>query len=150
MKRRILVFSSVSMMLLVLTALDLYAIYNRQKFRYGPALWAETLSTEPETYMVLTDPDPYVVEALSNPESAVFVGSWDNTNIDELIKRHRTNNMEYSQAYYTVTMIIGDVFIYAQYFLILIFGWIGLGVSFIVTYVRGRACQKRPDSARNR
>jgi len=70
------------------------------------------------------------------PYTIVFVGSWDNTNIDELILAHRTNNVEYSQAYYTVTMVIGEVFIYAQSFLILIFSWIGLGVSFVVTYVR--------------
>ncbi len=150
MKPRILVFFSVSMILLVLTALVLYVMSNPEKFRFGPVLWAETLSTKPETYMVLTDPDPYVVEALSNPGSLVFVGYWDNTNIDELIEihRYRTNNVEYSQVYYTITMGSLDP-VYGSFFWILIFSWIGLGVSFVVTYVHGRAFQKRPDAARN-
>jgi hypothetical protein len=144
MKRRILFFLSASMILLVLTALDLYALSNREKFRYGPALWAEKLSTEPEKYIVLTDPDPYLLEALSNPGSLgkqVFVGSWDNTNIDELIETHETNNVEYSKTYYTVTIASVDVFIYGQFLLILIFSWIILGLSFLVTYVRARKTQ---------
>jgi hypothetical protein len=139
MKPRILFFLSASMILLVLTALVLYVQSNPEKFRYGPVLWAEKLSTKPETYMVLTDPDPYVVEALSNPGSDVFVGSWDNPNIDELIETHRyrTNNVEYSQTYYTITMGSLDP-VYGTFFWILIFSWIGLGVSFVVTYVRAR------------
>jgi len=141
MKRRILFFLSASMILLVLTALDLYALSNREKFRYGPALWAEKLSTEPEKYIVLTDPDPYLLEALEALEKQVFVGSWDNTNIDELIETHETNNVEYSKTYYTVTIASVDVFIYGQFLLILIFSWIILGLSFLVTYVRARKTQ---------
>jgi len=138
MKRRILFFFSVSMILLVITALDVYALSNPEKFHYGPVLWAEKLSTKPEKYMVLTAPDPYLVEALSDPGSEVFVGSWDNTNIDELVETHKTNKVEYSKVYYTVHIEIVDVFIYATFFLILIFSWIGLGLSFAVTYVRAR------------
>jgi len=94
MKPRILFFLSVSMMLLVLTALFLYIMSNPEKFRYGPVLWAEKLSTKPERFMVLTDPDPYVVEALSNPGSLVFVGYWDNTNIDELIEKNQQRGVQ--------------------------------------------------------
>jgi len=143
MKRRILFFS-VSMILLVLTALDVYALSNPEKFHYGPVLWAEKLSTKPEKYIVLTDPDPYLLEALSDPGSPgreVFVGSWDNTNIDELVETHKTNKVEYSKAYYTVHIEIVDVFIYATFFLILIFSWISLGLNFVVTYVRARKRQ---------
>jgi hypothetical protein len=124
------------MILLVLTALDVYALSNPEKFHYGPVLWTEKLPTKPEKYIVLTDPDPYLVEALSNPAREVFVGSWDNTNIDELIETHETNNVEYSKAYYTVTIGSVDIFIYGTFFWILIFSWIILGLSFVVTYVR--------------
>jgi len=129
-------------MLLVLTALDVYALSNPEKLNYGPVLWAEELSTEPEKYIVLTDPDPYLLEALSdpgspgNPRRSVFVGSWDNTIIDELIETHETNNVEYSKAYYTVTMGSVDTPIYGLFFWILIFSWVILGLSFVVTYVR--------------
>lgn len=129
------------MILLVLTAIDVYALYNPEKFHYGPVIWAEKLSTKPEKYMVLTDPDPYVVEALSNLGRAVFVGSWDNTNIDELVETQKTNNVEYSQTYHTVHIESTDQFIYGLSFWILVSSWIGLGVSFIVTYVGARKTQ---------
>lgn len=81
------------------------------------------------------------MHALSDPGSEVFVGSWDNTNIDELVETHKTNKVEYSKAYYTVHNEIVDVFIYATFFLILIFSWISLGLNFVVTYVRARKRQ---------
>jgi len=136
LKHKILFFSILSVILLVFTAIDVYALSSPVQFHYGPVLYAEKLSAKPTNYIALTDPDPYLLEALSNPSRDVFIGSWDNTNLDELVETYQTNNVEYNNTYYTVTMVSVDVFIYGTFFLILIFSWIVLGLSFLITQVR--------------
>jgi len=49
----------------------------------------------------VTDPDPYLLEALSNSGTPVFVGSFENTKVDELVWAQGTDNLEYNNAYYT-------------------------------------------------
>lgn len=144
LKPKTLFFSILAIILLVFTVIDLYAMTNPQQFRYGPVLWAETLSSKPEKYFVLTDPDPYVLEAISDPGSSgnlgrlVFIGSWDNTNIDELVHSYKTNDALYNDAYYTIHTESADNLTYGTAFLFLIFFWICLGVGFGISQVRAR------------
>jgi len=131
MKRRGPFFSGLSVILLVLTVADIYAISHREQLKYGSALVGQKLSTKPEEYVVVADPDPYLLEALSNSGTAVFVGSFDNTNVDELVWAQGTDNLEYNNAYYTVTLLSVDNFFYHRFFLILLASWIVLGVGFV-------------------
>jgi len=117
--------------LLVLTVADICAMSHPQQLKYGTALVSQKLSTKPEKYVVVTDPDPYLLEALSNSGTAVFIGSSDNTNVDELVWAQGTDNLEYNNAYYTVDLLSVDNFFYHRFFLILLFSWIVLGVSFV-------------------
>jgi len=125
------------MILLVFTAIFFYVIFHPRECRYGPMLWAERLSAKPEKYIVVTDPDPYLLEALSNPETEVFIGYWENTNIDELVMAYDTNNVEYNGTYYMVNLITDHPF-YGGFLLILLVSWIGLGVGFIISLVTAR------------
>jgi len=135
LKHKTPIFLGLGIILLVFTAIDAYALSNPQQFRYGPVLWAEKLSTKPEKYIVLADPDAGLLEALSNPSRDVFIGSWDNTSIDELVETYQTYYVEYIDAYYKVHLETVDVFIYNTFSLILISGWVGLIVSFLISLV---------------
>jgi len=137
MKHKTLFFSIASIVLLVLTATFIYIVSSPRQFPRGPVLWAEKLSIKPEKYIVVTKPDRYLLEALSNPETDVFVGSWDNTNIDELVETYQTFNVEYNDAYYTVNL--GDIDpVYGGFLLILLISWIALGVGFLISHVTAR------------
>jgi len=141
MKPKTLFFSILSIVLLVLTAIELYRGTHPRECRYGPVISAERLSAKPAEYVVVTDPDPYLLEALSNAGTEpnlgreVFIGSWDNTNIDELLESHgyKTFNVEYNYTYYTVHL--GSV-TPASFLWILLFSWIVLGVGFVINHLR--------------
>lgn len=81
----------------------------------------------------MTDPDPYLLEALSNPGRLVFVRSWEDTKFTALLETYQTNNVEYNGAYYTVDLVSVDTLSYGVYFLILLISWIVLVVSFTIS-----------------
>jgi len=129
------------MTLLVVTlafiAIVNYVWSNPRQFHFGPVLWAERLSEKPAEYIVVTDPDPYLLEALSKPETEVFIGYWENTNIDELVMAYDTNNVEYNGNYYEVIMMT-DHPIFTGFAFFLLFCWIVLGIGFLISHVTAR------------
>jgi hypothetical protein len=76
-------------------------IYLAQQVGYGEALEVHKLQDKPEQYFVLDNPDQYVMRALSDPNSDVFV-DLDKTQIDELIQSKGTNNFLFENSYYQV------------------------------------------------
>jgi len=65
----------VAIVLLVATIVAVAGISFPKSFRYGMALMAEELTEKLDEYIPLTDPDPYVLQAVSNPVEDVIVGS---------------------------------------------------------------------------
>ncbi len=64
---------------------------------------AEQLHAKPDDFFVVTDPaDPILIQAISNPKQSIPIQSYDETEIDELIQEHDTNNIEYHGNYYFV------------------------------------------------
>lgn len=80
--------------------------------RYHPTylIQAERLSQQPDTYFILEDPDAVVSQAISNPEEYVTVNSLEDTQIDELIKKHNTSNIKVNDDYYWIGIVFGDNF----------------------------------------
>ena len=101
MKRKGRFFLGLGLILSVLTVADFYVISHPRELKYGSALVCQKLSAKPEKYVVVPDPDPYLLEALSNSGTPVFVGSFENTKVDELVWAQGTDNLEYNNAYYT-------------------------------------------------
>ena len=73
-------------------------------------LYATELDEKPQKYFVLDNPDPYVLEAVLNPGRYVSINSPDDTQIDEKEHTHGTNNVEFNNSYYEVTLLYGDIF----------------------------------------
>src|SRR4030067_1128000 len=75
--------------------------------RYGYALEAYRLTDKPDKYFLLENPDSYVLESISNPQTLVFVNP-DNTQIDGMIQTYGTNNIEYNGNYYEIQTLYAD------------------------------------------
>lgn len=116
----------------MLTVIYMYVMTHSPEFHYGPLIVAEKLSAKPEQYVVVTDPDPYLLEALSNPRSLVFVYSWKDTPMFDALLNAGTDNVEYNDAYYRVGFGSVDP-VFGGCWLPLLISWIVLGVSFAVT-----------------
>jgi len=137
MKKKILaLYLAVTIVLSILTIIDLQALSFPERFGYGPLLLAKKLAEKPEKYVSLANPDPYLLHAISNPEKEVFIGSWENTQFDEMVQTYGTNNAEFNGNYYEINMLIGDAFAYGTYFWLLIVSWGILGISIIILYLR--------------
>jgi len=116
---------------LTLSALTIYfllPLFYPELFGYGMFFVAVELSEKPERYMVLTEPDRYVLEATSNPGEWVFVGGEENSDFDELVSTYQTNNVEIDGRYYRINMYIRDLFFPP----ILFVGWLAFGVVTMV------------------
>lgn len=131
-----------AIVLSVATILGVLGLSFPKYFGYGMALRAEKLAEKPDEYISLTDPDPYVFEAISNPEKMIMVGSWKNSQFDELVSIHKSNplNVEVDGRYYRVTLYAVDAFIWGQLMLISMVGWPMLGAAIMVwkLYMRRR------------
>jgi len=134
-------FVSVAIILLVVTVAYAYFITHPREFHFGAVISAERLSARPTDYFVVTDPDPYFLEAVSHPGTLVFAGFWEDITIDELIAANNTNNVEYGDAYYTVQLGSADPIMGG--FVWILVGWIGLGLSFAITALRHRTRGQR-------
>jgi len=130
-------FLSIAIILLVFTAIYNYIMTHPREFRFGASVSAEKLSAKPADYFVVTDPDPYLLEALSHSGTEVFAGFWDDIKIDELIAANDTNNVEYGDAYYTVQLYSNDP-VYMGLGGIVLFGWIALALSFTITLISAK------------
>jgi hypothetical protein len=75
---------------------------------YGLFIVAEQLHEKPQNYLSLTNPDSYVSKAISNLGETVIVGSWANTQIDDMIQANNTNNIETNNHYYSIAVGSAD------------------------------------------
>ena len=116
----------------MLTVIYVYVMSNSPQFHYGPLIVAEKLSAKPEEYVVVTDPDHYLLEALSNPGRPVFVRSWKDTPMFDTLLEAGTNNVEYNVTYYMIEFGSLEP-AFGGYWLLLLVSWIVLGVSFAIT-----------------
>jgi len=139
-----LFFFAIAVVLFALTIIDLMALSSPERFHYGPALHAEKLLEKPDKYMSLANVDSYVLQAITTPGNVVFVGSWDNTQFDELMLTYETNNVEYNGNYYRIDLLNADAFAYGTYFWLLMIGWGILVISIAITARRNR--RKSSDS----
>ena len=138
-------FVLITVILCVATVFVVVEIVQLQQSGYGSALEARKLTDIPETYFSLDNPDSYVLQAASNPNELVFV-SPDNTQIDEIIQTHGTNNMEYNNTYYEIQFLSVDPGVF-EYLGSLMIGWILWGIFAIVAVVI-RFSKRRPTIAK--
>ncbi len=71
-------------------------------------LVAKKLVDEPEKYFVITNPDPALLQAISQSGEHVALKSFDETQIDELMSQYGTDNIEYQDSYYQVRIYFVD------------------------------------------
>ena len=127
-----ILFFLVAIVLLVATIVAVAGISFPRSFGYGMALMAEELTEKPDKYIPLTEPDPYVLQAVSNPGEDVIVGSWEDSEFDEMVSTYKTNNVEIDGRYYRINVYSIDVFFWGVLFLLSIVGWSALGIAVIV------------------
>lgn len=121
-----------------LTIIDLIALSYPERFGYGPLLLAEKLTEKPDKYFPLANPDSYVLQAITNPGKKVFIGSWENTQFDEMVQAYGTNNAEYNGNYYQIQLLSMEVFTYGIFFWLLTISWGIFAVSIVVTYLHAQ------------
>lgn len=102
------------------------SIYLAQQAGYGEALEAYKLPNAPEKFIVLESPDQYVLRALSNPNTLVFV-DMEKTLIDNIVQSNGTNNVFYENSYYEISVLSVDP-AFIGYLGNLIIAWIVWGV----------------------
>jgi hypothetical protein len=99
-----LVFFTLVLVLSVCGLVEMQSIYHPSY-----AVYADKLGEKPSNYFVLENPDRYIIEAISS-QSYVYIGSPEDTQIDELITAHGISNVEYNSTYYQVGFLFGDNF----------------------------------------
>jgi len=120
---------------LVLSAFTLYfllPLFYPELFGYGLSFVAEELSEKPNKYIVLTQPDPYVLEATSNLGKEVFVGRSENSEFDDMVSTYETNNVEINGKYFYITIYISDFFFPRWLFIV----WFAFGIAVVVVNIR--------------
>ena len=114
------------------------------------ALVTEKLASKPEEYFVLTDADPALLQAISHPGETVPLHLLDETEIDDLMEQHGTNNIEYQNNYYSVGILFVEPSgIYRDLFLMSLVGFV-VSAAFLISlaiskgsgYVRKREEQQ--------
>ncbi|MGB9914363.1 MAG: hypothetical protein ACPLIG_00410 [Candidatus Bathyarchaeales archaeon] len=100
---------------------------------------AEKLSSIPEQYFVVTDDDSVLLQAISQLGEPVSVNSLAETEIDNWIKEHGTNNLKFQENYYKVYIpIVEPPEIYAQILLLALFGAVASGISLIYVIIANK------------
>jgi len=114
------------------------------------ALVTEKLASKPEEYFVLTDADPALLQAISHPGETVPLHLLDETEIDDLMEQHGTNNIEYQNNYYSIGILFVEPSgIYRDVFWMSLVGFV-VSAAFLVSlaifeglrYVRKRREQQ--------
>ncbi len=86
----------------------------RIKHNYGSNYYpefyihAEKLTTKPEQYFILSNPDPYVLRAINGEQN--LLAPQRETQILDLEEQHKTSNVEYNGSYYAVWVAFVDAF----------------------------------------
>lgn len=121
-------FIVVGLILSAFTIYHLLPLFYPERFGYGLSFVAEELSEKPDKYIVLTQPDPYVLEATSNPGKEVFVGRDENSKFGDMTITYGTNNVEIDGKYFRIHLYISDLFFPP----LLLIGWFALGIAVIM------------------
>ena len=117
------------MVLCAASAVSLNSYIGKLDFN---AMKTEKLSDKPEAYFVVTNADPTLLQAISNSGDYVSFHLLDETQMDELIDQHETNNIEYQNNYYRVWILFVEPSqIYAEEFWMSIFGFIASTVVLV-------------------
>jgi len=103
---------------------------------FGLVFIAEELNEKPSRYISLIEPDSYVLRAVSNPGEEVVVGSWENSEFDDLSSSYGTSNVEINGKYYVIHQYSKDPRPFLLDFLLLLVGWITLGIVTMVKMIR--------------
>ena len=112
-KRIFLIFVLVILALIIIAFVDI-AVTSQSS---GTAISATRLEEKPDTYFVIEDPDSYFLKAVSNEGEPVSLGLFGDTNIDELITIHNTNNISYLDDFFVVQRFSIDSFSFGPYLL---------------------------------
>jgi len=107
-------------------------------FSGGMGLVAEKLTEKPDVYIPLTEPDHYVLQAVSSPGEFVLVGAWGNSEFDEMVETYGTDNVEIDSNYYQIQVYSKDSFFGGILFILSLVGWFVFGVAVLV--VKGLGC----------
>ena len=124
----------------------------KQTDTYGLYISAQELSERPQTYFTLDNPDSYVLQAVTKSGELVYVGNWDNTQIDNLIQTNQISNIEFNGHYYAILLASGDPppALSGEVIQLLIIGWLLWGISVGSTIViRFKGIRNRPKPATN-
>lgn len=119
--------------LLVTTTVSLAGISFPKSFSNGMTLVAEKLTKKPDKYIALAEPDPYVLQAISNLGEQVVVGAWKNSEFDEMVEAYETNNVEIDGNYYRIDLYSKEAFFWKPLFWASIVGWVALGSVLVVS-----------------
>ena len=120
--KRIFLFLMVVMLALTITAFVDIVVTSQSS---GSAISATMLEEKPESYFVIDEPDSYFLKAIANEGEPVFLGLFGDTNIDELITLHNTNNVSYLGEFFVVYRFSIDAFSFGPYLLqAAIAGWV--------------------------
>jgi hypothetical protein len=128
-----MIFIVVAVVLFVFTIVDVVALSYPKWFSYGLVFVAEELAEKPDKYISLTEPDSYLLQAISNPGEEVVVGSWENSEFNEMVETYRTNNVEVDGEYYHIHLYSKENFFWGMLLLLLIVGWAALGIAMMVS-----------------
>jgi hypothetical protein len=113
------VFSATGALLLALTVV--VAVLSTQWVTYPESgeftqVYAEKLSVKPQSYLPLNNPDPHLLEAISEPGKFVVFRSTDDTRIiEEQIGKNNIGYVEFEGNYYIINLSGGYVDFPAPY-----------------------------------
>jgi len=116
----------------VVLGLSVFGLFEMMTiFRPEYLLNANRLDGEPEEYFVLENPDPHLLQAIST-ENYVVLDSVDDTQIDDLIQTHGTNNIKFHSAYYRIDFAVADKFPPPGLPMLLIAGIVGSSIAIVI------------------
>ncbi len=121
----------------------------KEDCQYGLFIVATQLPEKPQNYLTLDSPDGYVQQAISNPKEDVYVGAWENTQIDDLFAANHTNNIAVQNRYYHLDLLSGDppALISTSLISWVTSGWIMWGCLTVLSAVVIRALKRRSHQA---
>lgn len=131
-KRIFLILVSVILALTIIAFVDIVVTSQSS----GTAISATMLEEEPDNYFVIEDPDSFFLRAVANEGEPVFLGLFGDTNVDELIALHNTNNVSYLGDFFVVYRFSVDAFSFGPY---LLQAAIVCGVLLIIYWVISKA-----------
>ena len=130
------VLIAVAAVLSVTTILPVVGPYLVPSLSSGLAFEAEKLTEKPDVYIPLTEPDPYVLQAVSNPGEEVVVGARGNSEFNEMVDTYGTNNVEINGNYYQIHVYFIENLFWGTLWLLSLGGWVVFGIIVVALVVK--------------